>query len=70
MASDFPRGIGNPARNALEHAGYTTLEQLAEVSEGELAALHGIGPKALGVLRSTLAERGLSFSEGTNRGAG
>ena len=69
MASDFPGGIGNPARRALEQAGYTTLAQLANVSERELARLHGVGPKALGLLRDTLAERGLSFVEGVNRGA-
>lgn len=62
MASDFPKSIGNPARSALEHAGYTTLEALAEVSEGEIASLHGMGPKALDILKATLTARGLAFS--------
>lgn len=63
--TSFPKAIGNPARQALVHAGYTRLEQLPGLSEKELLKLHGVGPKALGVLRSALAERGLSF-----RGAG
>jgi hypothetical protein len=31
------------------------------VPERELARLHGVGPKALRILREALAERGLSF---------
>ena len=57
----FPKGIGNPARQALEHAGYTRLEGLPGLSEKELLKLHGVGPKALEVLRAALTERGLSF---------
>lgn len=62
MTSDFS-SIGNPARRALEHAGYTRLEQLPGLSEKELLKLHGVGPKAVGILRAALAERGLSFRE-------
>ena len=61
-ATDFPKGIGNPATNALVAAGYTRLAQLAKVSEAELLALHGVGPKAIRMLREVLAERGLSFA--------
>ncbi len=57
---DFPK-IGAPATRALEAAGYTRLEQLTKVSEAELGQLHGMGPKALGILRETLKEKGLSF---------
>jgi len=62
--SDFPTGIGKPARRALLGAGYSSLEQLTGVSEGELKKLHGMGPKALGVLREALRARGLSFADG------
>jgi predicted flap endonuclease-1-like 5' DNA nuclease len=58
---DFPSGIGKPAQRALTAAGYTRLEQLAEVSETELGQLHGMGPKALGILRRALEAQGLSF---------
>ncbi len=62
MTSGFPN-VGNPARRALEHAGYTSLEQLPSLSEEELLKLHGVGPKAVDILRAALAERGLSFRE-------
>lgn len=62
--TDFPHGIGNPARSALEHAGYTKLKQLTKVSEAELGQLHGMGPKALGILRETLEAKGWSFKTG------
>lgn len=63
LESDFPAGIGSPARRALAGAGYTWLEQLTKVSEAELRKLHGMGPKALGLLRSALAARGQSFAD-------
>lgn len=58
--SDFPN-IGSPATRALEHEGYTTLKQLTKISEAELAQLHGVGPKAIRILKETLKEKGLSF---------
>lgn len=63
MSQPFPAGIGKPASRALEAAGYTSLEQLTQVSEKELLKLHGMGPKALRVLREALAERGLTFAD-------
>lgn len=60
--SDFPLNIGNPARQALEVAGYTKLKQLSKVSEAELGKLHGMGPKALRILREALETKGLSFA--------
>jgi len=61
---DFPN-IGKPAQRALTSAGYTNLKQLTKVTEAELGQLHGMGPKALGILRETLKEKGLSFKAGT-----
>ncbi len=58
---DLPRGIGAPARRALTAAGYTDLRQLAGVPRPRLAALHGVGPKALGIIQAALAERGESL---------
>jgi len=62
--SAFPK-IGSPATRALEAAGYTRLEQLTKLTEAELGQLHGMGPKALGILRETLKEKRLSFKAGT-----
>lgn len=57
----WPRGLSAPARRALANAGYTELGQLAEVSESSLHQFHGMGPKAISVLRDALTARGLSF---------
>ncbi len=59
--TEFPRAIGAPATRALAAAGYTRFDQLDGVAAAELAALHGVGPKALRVLGEELAERGLSL---------
>jgi uncharacterized protein YdhG (YjbR/CyaY superfamily) len=56
----FPK-LGAPARRALSAAGYTRLDQLAQVSERDLKKLHGMGPSALTALREALQKRGLSF---------
>jgi len=59
----FPAGLAAPARRALAAAGYTRLEQLAAVSEEELSRLHGMGPRAVALLRDALRAHGLSFAE-------
>jgi hypothetical protein len=63
MEHDFPKSIGRPATDALLTAGYTRLEQLASVREIDIKRLHGVGPKAIKILRAMLAERGLSFAD-------
>jgi hypothetical protein len=58
--SDLPK-IGAPATRALASIGVTTLVEVAERSEAELLALHGFGPRALGILREALAAQGLGL---------
>ncbi|WP_205684137.1 hypothetical protein [Deinococcus sp. LM3] len=60
--------MGAPARRALATAGITTLADLAPRTEKEVAGLHGLGPKALGLLREALRERGLAFSDERDSG--
>ena len=55
---ELPR-IGRPATQALQLAGYTGLGQLAGVPRATLAALHGVGPKALRIVEEALAAHGL-----------
>jgi hypothetical protein len=62
--SELPAGASQPARRALALAGYTHLEQLTHARAADLLRLHGVGPKAIAVLRQALAERGLRFSDG------
>jgi len=57
----LPRAIGRPATNALASAGITTLSQVAEHTAAEIAALHGVGPKAVHLLGAALDERGLRY---------
>jgi uncharacterized protein YdhG (YjbR/CyaY superfamily) len=59
----FPK-LGAPARRALSAAGYTRLDQLAQVSERDLKKLHGMGPSAITALREALQKRGLVFHPG------
>ena len=61
--SGLPSGMGAPARRALAQAGYSRLDQLAGVSEAEIKQLHGMGPKALDILRRALGAHGLSFAD-------
>ncbi len=61
QASDFPSGLSAPACRALDGVGYVRLEQLTTVTEAELKKLHGMGPKAINLLRSALEEKGLSL---------
>jgi uncharacterized protein YdhG (YjbR/CyaY superfamily) len=60
--SNFPK-IGSPATRALEAAGYTTLKQLTTITESDIAQLHGMGLKALGILREALKAQGFSFKQ-------
>ncbi|MBB4635397.1 DNA-binding protein [Longimicrobium terrae] len=61
--SDLPTTFGAPARRALVNAGITRLEQLSRVSERELLKLHGMGPRAVRLLRDILAGHGLGFAD-------
>jgi len=64
--SNLPIELSQPARRALVGAGYLGLEQLTEISEDEVKQLHGIGPKAIGLLRHALETLGLSFADEKN----
>lgn len=57
--SDELPPIGRPARTALEAIGVTRMSQLGTHAERDLLALHGVGPKAIRILR----ENGAQFLE-------
>lgn len=59
MSNPIPRNIGRPAKSALEAANISSLEDLSNISESELAQLHGVGPKATSILKRSLAEKGM-----------
>lgn len=53
--------FSSPARNALLHQGIDSVQKLSTYSEKEILKLHGIGKASLPILKSVLAEQGLSF---------
>jgi predicted flap endonuclease-1-like 5' DNA nuclease len=58
--SELPR-IGAPATRTLKNAGVLSLEDLTHWTEVDLLALHGVGPKAIRILREHLDDLGLAF---------
>ena len=53
--------IGRPAKSALEHAGLNTLKDISAKQRKQVLALHGMGPKALGIIEAELHARGMAF---------
>ncbi|RYV52637.1 DNA-binding protein [Pengzhenrongella frigida] len=43
--------VGRPAARACESAGYRAIADLEGASERQLLALHGLGPRAIKILR-------------------
>ena len=59
----LPTNIGKPAFRALSAAGFTRLEQFTKTTDKELLKLHGVGPKAIRLIRAALKELDLSFTK-------
>jgi predicted flap endonuclease-1-like 5' DNA nuclease len=62
--SEYTPRIGRVATRELALNGFTTYEQLTQVTAKELLAIHGVGPKAVGILEEELTALGLRFGEG------
>ena len=54
--------LGTPARRALAEAGVTSFEEAAARTRAEIAALKGVGPRALSELEGALEAHGLGFA--------
>lgn len=61
FSNQFPKSMGRPANTALVANGITSFELVAEHSESELLALHGVGPKAIRILKEELNKQNLAF---------
>lgn len=59
----FLGDLSAPARRALENKGITTTKELAEYTEKEILALHGVGPASLPAMKKALEEKGLNFKK-------
>lgn len=57
--------IGAPATRALLGIGITKLSQLTKMSEESLLELHGMGPKAIGILKEAMKGKELAFRKDT-----
>jgi hypothetical protein len=53
--------LGKPAHRALAQAGIVTFADLARWRREDVAALHGVGAKALSALAPAMAARGVAF---------
>ncbi|WP_437662188.1 DNA-binding protein [Sorangium sp. So ce1182] len=60
--SALPKGIGKPATRALASVGISRLDQVARWTEPQLLALHGVGPKAVGVIKAALEAQGKALA--------
>jgi hypothetical protein len=60
--SAFPKGVSKPALRALASVGVSRLDQVSRLTEDELLALHGMGPKALGIIKAALRRQGKAFA--------
>jgi hypothetical protein len=58
----FPKGIAKPALRALASVGISRLEQTTRFTESRLLALHGMGPKAIGIIKTALRAQGKSLA--------
>ena len=61
VKDSLPPGLAQPALRALARAGYSDLGQFTALTEADLWKLHGMGPRAVGTIRTALAERSLSL---------
>jgi alpha-glucosidase len=63
VETPLPRSIGQAALRVLTAAGVSTLEAVSGYTERELLDLHGMGPKAVRILREALDVEGLEFAQ-------
>lgn len=63
--SDFPSTMGKIAPRELAANGIHTLKQAAQYTEQELLAIHGVGPKAIRILKEELAKKKLRLKKST-----
>lgn len=57
----FPKGMSGPSLRALANARIRSMADVARWREADLAQLHGMGPKAVGLLKAALAAEGTGF---------
>ena len=61
VATELTPRLGKVARRELAAHGYARYDDLTQVSAARLLQIHGVGPKAIRILREELDARGLDF---------
>lgn len=65
---DLPNSMGKTAPRELQNAGIDSLQKASEYSERELLAIHGVGPKAIRLIREAMHEKGLALRSDSTAG--
>lgn len=55
--------LGGPAERALAQAGIFNMTQVSRYTEKNISALHGVGPKAINILKAELKKNNLKFKD-------
>lgn len=59
--SELPAAMGKVALRELALHGFTRIDQFDGASAKELLSIHGVGPKAIRILREHLEVKGRTF---------
>lgn len=62
-STEWLAALSAPSRRAMEAAGINSLKQLSTFTEKEVAAMHGVGPKVIRIMKEFLEENKLKFEE-------
>ncbi len=62
LSNTLPK-IGAPATRSLANLGVTKLSQVTRFFEADLLKIHGVGPKAVNILKAALKQSGRSFKK-------
>jgi predicted RecB family nuclease len=57
--------VAAPARRALQKAGIKRINDLSKFSEAEILNLHGMGPKAVAVIKAAMKKQKVNFKKST-----
>ena len=62
FTAEIPK-TSNPASRALASVGIKKLKDFTRFKKTDVAALHGMGPKALGIIQKELIKKKLAFKK-------
>ncbi len=57
LQSDFPKNLGGPALTALKNNKIKKLSDLNKYDEKQISGFHGIGPKALSIIKVAMKSK-------------